>query len=66
MLCVLAVPGVTDDHAGKLRKLLTADEARAWQAVGRLNIGRSSFCTGCVGCWVLRVKPLSVSICKNR
>ena len=46
LLCVLAVPGVTDDHSGKLRKLLTADEARAWQAVGRLNIGRSSFCTG--------------------
>lgn len=33
-----------EDNA--LRKLLTADEARAWQAVGRLNIGTNSFCTG--------------------
>ena len=46
LLCALAVPAVADDHSGRLRKLLTADEARAWQAVGRLNIGRSSFCTG--------------------
>lgn len=29
-----------------LRKLLSADEARAWRAVGRLNIGEYSFCTG--------------------
>lgn len=46
LLCALAVPTMADDHSGRLRKLLTADEARAWQAVGRLNIGRSSFCTG--------------------
>lgn len=46
LLCALALPVVADDHSGRLRKLLTADEARAWQAVGRLNIGRRSFCTG--------------------
>lgn len=46
LTCLLAVPVVADDHSGRLRKLLTADEARAWQAVGRLNIGRNSFCTG--------------------
>ncbi len=46
LLCVLAVPTVADDHSSRLRKLLTADEARDWQAVGRLNIGRASFCTG--------------------
>jgi protease YdgD len=36
--------GLADGSA--LRKLLTADEARAWRAVGRLNIGKNSFCTG--------------------
>ena len=46
LLVVLALPGSADDHQGRLRKLLTADEARVWQAVGRLNIGRGSFCTG--------------------
>jgi len=29
-----------------LRRLLGADEARAWRAVGRLNIGGNRFCTG--------------------
>lgn len=46
LLCALVFPAMADDHSGRLRKLLTADEARAWQAVGRLNIGRNSFCTG--------------------
>lgn len=31
---------------GALRKLMTADEARAWQAVGRLELGGAGFCTG--------------------
>lgn len=46
LVCALAMPAAADDHPGRLRKLLTADEARTWQAVGRLNIGRNSFCTG--------------------
>lgn len=29
-----------------LRKLLTADEAKAWQGVGRVNMNGSGFCTG--------------------
>lgn len=29
-----------------LRKLLTADEARAWQGVGRINMRGAGFCTG--------------------
>jgi protease YdgD len=29
-----------------LRKLLTADEAKAWQAVGRINMKGAGFCTG--------------------
>lgn len=46
MLPVLAMPAWADGGAGRLHKLLNADEARAWQAVGRLNIGAHSFCTG--------------------
>lgn len=46
VLCALPLLAAADDHSGRLRQLLTADEARAWQAVGRLNIGRHSFCTG--------------------
>lgn len=29
-----------------LRTLMTGDDSRGWQAVGRLNIGDGSFCTG--------------------
>ncbi len=29
-----------------LRKLLTADEAKVWQAVGRINMKNAGFCTG--------------------
>ena len=29
-----------------LRTLMTSDDSRGWQAVGRLNIGDGSFCTG--------------------
>ena len=29
-----------------LRRLLTADDARGWEAVGRLNVEGGSFCTG--------------------
>ena len=30
----------------RLRRLNTGEEARAWEAVGRLNIGGTGFCTG--------------------
>ncbi|MBS9715649.1 trypsin-like serine peptidase [Pseudohalocynthiibacter aestuariivivens] len=29
-----------------LRQLMTGDDSRGWEAVGRLNIGRSGMCTG--------------------
>lgn len=32
--------------ASPLRTLMTGDDSRGWQAVGRLNIGDRSFCTG--------------------
>lgn len=46
----LAVVLVTTDgkgeEAGALRTLMTGDDSRGWQAVGRLNMGGQSFCTG--------------------
>ena len=30
----------------QLRRLTTGDDAKAWEAVGRLNIGGTGFCTG--------------------
>jgi len=32
--------------ATPLRQLMTGDDSRGWQAVGRLNIGARAFCTG--------------------
>jgi len=34
------------DQSGGLRKLLTGDDSRGWEAVGRLNIAGKSMCTG--------------------
>jgi len=34
------------DQSGGLRKMLTGDDSRGWEAVGRLNIGGKSMCTG--------------------
>jgi V8-like Glu-specific endopeptidase len=36
--------GATDPTP--LRSLITGDDSRGWEAVGRLNMGGSSFCTG--------------------
>jgi len=47
--CLLAVTMGTAaiaEEPGALRKLVNADEARAWQAVGRLDLDDSGFCTG--------------------
>jgi V8-like Glu-specific endopeptidase len=41
---VLAVP-TTAQNAG-LRQLDTRNDTRGWEAVGRLNLGENSFCTG--------------------
>lgn len=45
MLMILATEGRAQTDTG-LRALMTGDDSRGWQAVGRLNIGARSFCTG--------------------
>jgi len=47
-LVLLAIWAGGDRAQGEspLRMLMTGDDSRGWQAVGRLNIGRRSFCTG--------------------
>ncbi len=44
----LALPVQAEDDAGasELTKLMTAYDARGWEAVGRLNIGWSGMCSG--------------------
>lgn len=37
-------PGFSDES--QLHALRTADESRGWEAVGRINLGTSGFCTG--------------------
>ena len=41
-------PGVAQEapHDAALTELTTADATRGWEAVGRIDIGRSAFCTG--------------------
>ena len=34
------------EGASSLKTLMTGDDSRGWQAVGRLNVGPNSFCTG--------------------
>lgn len=34
------------EGSSELKTLMTGNESRGWQGVGRLNIGRNSFCTG--------------------
>lgn len=46
ILCVLACVLAGEARAQGLEKLLTADDAAAWQAVGRLNLGAHGMCTG--------------------
>lgn len=41
---IFAFSAVAED--APLRRLLTADDARGWEAVGRLNVEGGSFCTG--------------------
>lgn len=41
----LAGPLIASDPS-PLNKLMTADDSRGWEGVGRLNIGPGSFCTG--------------------
>ncbi|MEH7828254.1 trypsin-like serine peptidase [Gemmobacter denitrificans] len=43
-LILAALPLRADD--ARLRSLMTGDDSRGWDAVGRLNLGRKGFCTG--------------------
>ncbi len=40
-----ALPAQAEEDA-QLKRLTRADEAKAWQAVGRLDLGSTGFCTG--------------------
>lgn len=49
LLCLLlalvfAAPAIAEESA--LKSLTTGDETRGWEAVGRLDLGGNSFCTG--------------------
>ena len=45
MLAIWSTEG-RSEGASALRLLMTGDDSRGWHAVGRLNIGENSFCTG--------------------
>ncbi len=44
-LAGFASVGYSEEHSG-LRAMITGDDSRGWEAVGRLNIAGSSMCTG--------------------
>jgi V8-like Glu-specific endopeptidase len=46
VMMVFALRGVANAEESSLRRLDTGDESRGWDAVGRLNMGTRSFCTG--------------------
>jgi protease YdgD len=46
MAVVLATQGAAHAQETPLHALMTADESKGWDAVGRLNLGDSGFCTG--------------------
>ena len=44
--CLLAAPMALAEGESRLEKLATADATRGWEAVGRIDMGHGSFCTG--------------------
>ncbi|MDJ1006676.1 MAG: trypsin-like serine protease [Paracoccaceae bacterium] len=42
----LVTPATAEERPTGLTALITGDDSRGWEGVGRLNIGRSGFCTG--------------------
>ncbi|MDR6266428.1 MULTISPECIES: trypsin-like serine protease [Rhodobacterales] len=46
VFALILATGASAQNQDPLRKLMTADEARAWQAVGRVNTADGGFCTG--------------------
>lgn len=45
-LMIWAGAGIAQAQETPLHSLLTADENRGWEAVGRINLGNTGFCTG--------------------
>ncbi len=45
-MSVLAVAPASAQESAGLRALVTANDTKGWEAVGRLDVGRSGFCTG--------------------
>ena len=45
-IMALVVTNTAFAQDSKLRRLTTGDDAEAWEAVGRLNVGGTGFCTG--------------------
>ncbi|MEO6300984.1 MAG: S1 family peptidase, partial [Paracoccaceae bacterium] len=43
-LCLFALPSLADQTP--LRRLLTLNDNRGWEAVGKLVLGDRGFCTG--------------------
>ncbi|TNF15598.1 MAG: trypsin-like serine protease [Rhodobacteraceae bacterium] len=43
---LFAVPALAEDVGAPLTQLETGDQTRGWEAVGRLDLGQGSFCTG--------------------
>ena len=46
LLCLMGAGNAVAQEATRLTTLVTGDDSRGWEAVGRLNIGRTGFCTG--------------------
>ncbi len=46
VLCLGTPPAFAQAQEGALQPLMTADETKGWEAVGRINLGDSGFCTG--------------------
>jgi V8-like Glu-specific endopeptidase len=46
LLCLVGAGHAVAQEAPRLTTLVTGDDSRGWEAVGRLNIGRTGFCTG--------------------
>ena len=42
----LGLPAPLLAEEGRLRELATSDDAKGWEAVGRINLGAAGFCTG--------------------
>lgn len=46
LVVLLGAAGASAQQETGLTSLVTGDDSRGWEAVGRLNIGRTGFCTG--------------------